>query len=503
MENFNNTQTPEPQDVQMPEVSKGPNKIAIILAVIILVILGAGYAWYYVQGQAMLLVKDMNLQWTQQNANFKIFGSFDYEISNINVDSDPTGFITEMPFDYFKLSGTSEYQAVGEDFAGTADLKLTMQDNTVDLPVTYLKKNNKSYLLPPMEGIQELFGNFFGQMVLGVKEFDQDNIINIDTETEEYWIEFDWPETTKAGTEVSIEEFNNLSNEIITELKDKKVFQIKDLHQTVDTVDGKLKAIQFNIPKDKVEVLIMTTFDIIAEQRSDPDNKQVAIDNFNKFKAERPDQWQQLQDYTSAVNMILWINTKDKNIQGIDVTIENFIYEYGPGSATLDLSVSYLIVSAQPITISVPTNTMSFEEIFGQMMGGMMPSGSMNNYNMDMETDTDGEEAYNGYNPMGEGLLGDDPEPEIVSDIDYNKSYFERTCEYYEGTWVAMGMQDESVCSAISDWVICGDTVGGNTEGCSWDFTANACLAGSLDHCLCANGEKVYPRGELLSPCPL
>ena len=238
-----------------------------------------------------------------------------------------------------------------------------------------------------------------------------------------YWSTENW---NKTSDQDFIETVNEKTSQFIIKAKNKNLFKINDPHQSKNINGAELKQIKFTAKAGASEELA----NIIVELYPDID--------FEGYKTTKPEMWQAMQELVEKIEFHLWINTDSKNIQGIDMLLNDYKFSSEEFSATYDYEFSYLIATAEEQEIVVPSNLITWEIYFSEFMMNMF-SNSVNfdnpntRGNTDFMPDTDGdgltdheesywgtdpnnpdtdgdgytdqEEVANGYNPTGEGKL--------------------------------------------------------------------------------------------------
>lgn len=262
---------------------------------------------------------------------------------------------------------------------------------------------------------------------------DIDSVIPEEIDISNKWLHWSTENWTTNTDQDAIEAINERLNQLIIRSREANLFKISDTHQSKDTVDGKLKQIKFMIKPGMSEELVGIIIDLYPEEQKEDFRK-----GFEEYKKSQPEMWQDMQELVEQVEFYLWVNTETKNIQGIDVMINNYNFSSEQFSATYNYQISYLMTAAEEKEIVAPTELIDWETYFGyfmmQMFGNSMYFDNPNTRDNDdfmpdsdgdgltdheesywntdpLNPDTDGdgytdqEEVSNGYNPNGEGKL--------------------------------------------------------------------------------------------------
>lgn len=436
------------QQAASPKKSGGKLWI-IIVSVLVLVLLGVAGWWYYAQGQAMFLAREIKWDWSQDVKNFRSDINVDLNIKNIK-DSSGTSSMFGAPSS-LKLSINNVMHNVDKDLEGSGDYSVYAGGMGIDLALEYKKIGDTFYIKPSPESLDIPF-------------------LPIDTSVfADRWIYFSEEEVDEVESMISQnsgdddESMQQKNEKFLQALKDKKAFDIKDPHESKDTAAGKLKKLQFVIKEDMVDEVIDTAINIY---QNDP---QESLEKMNKERQDYPESWATFKNFVANIDLMVWVNTDTKVIQGMEIAMDNLDYAVKESSATVDGSISFLIAAEEPVVISTPVNAVTLEELFNEIMMAEQDKMMMENGgdlgewgqdNMDGEydpyyadtdgdglsdfmegmigtdmnkADTDGDgysdmtELENDYNPLGEG------------DIEDYKAYMlpliEDACESSEGTW--------------------------------------------------------------------
>ncbi len=399
---------------------KGGKLWLMIVAVLVLVLIGVAGWWYYAQGQAMLLARDIKWDWGQDLKNFRSDINVDLDIKDIKDDSG--GLALFGAPSSFKINISNVMHNVDKDFQGSGDYSLFAGGMGIDLSLEYKKIGDTFYIKPDAESLEIPFLPIDFSIL-------NDRWIYL-AESDYSMITGSTKDDDASGNDEQMQQKNE---QFLKALKDKKAFTIKDPHETKDSSVGKLKKLQFVVKPDMIEEMIITGLNIYS------DNPEKEIEDLNKNKADSPEEWEKFKLFMANVQMMVWVNTSTKVIQGAEFAMDNLEYAAEGTSATVDGSISFLIVEEEPIVVSTPATSISVEGLMTEMMeveeqarmremeeklgysdfAGDFDNDGLENIREDMiGTDPnnedsdgdgylDGEEVENGYNPMGEGSLED------------------------------------------------------------------------------------------------
>lgn len=438
------------QQVSSPK--KGGGRLwLIIVAILFLVLLGVAGWWYYAQGQALLLAKDIKWDWGQDLKNFRSDLNVDLTIKNIK-DGSGASEMFGAPSS-IKLSMNNIMHNVDQDLEGSGDYSVYAGGMGVDISLEYKKIGDTFYIKPSPESLDIPF-------------------LPIDTSVfADRWIYFSEQEIDEIEGMISQggndegESMQQKNEKFLQALKDKKAFDIKDPHESKDTAAGKLKKLQFVIKEDMIDEVIDIAINIYSK------DAQKSMEKMNQERQDYPEAWATFKNFVANVELMVWVNTDSKVIQGMEVAMDNLEYADKENRATLDGNISFLIAAEEAVVISTPVNAVTIEELFNEIMMAeqekmMMDSGGglgeWGQDNMDGEydpyyadtdgdgltdfmegmlgtdmniADTDGDgyddmtEFENDYNPLGAGDI-EDYKAQVLPLI-------EQACELSDGTWDA------------------------------------------------------------------
>ena len=542
MENQNNAvnaseqpiaQAPQPQPVQTPpqvqpiaqapppEYSGGKGKKlwVIIVPIVVMVLLGVGGWWYYAKGQALLLHNQMVWNWGSTLTNFKTETSFALRMTQ----AEENAVKLLMPISQkVEFSGSAKQHTVGTNFTGEANYFVDASEEIrLDLAMEYKKIGETFYIKPNISGLDDLGLPFPIELGKDWIEFNTDSLNALNPQMQQ-------PE---EDYNAQMEEFQKSTGELMEKIKDVKAFVISDPHQTMETPDGKLKKIQYNIKPNKLGELMLVITEHFDTYLDIPDNeraktKESMQEEFLKFQQEEPEDWADMKRALAQIDIYAWVNTKTKALQGVEIAAYNLaLPNDSEPESTLTFSVESMFYAAEPINIQVPDKTITVEQLISQVMAGVASDMMGVDINEDVmtammdQTDTDGdglpdsaetmlfetdpnnpdtdgdgypdgEEVDNGYNPLGDGeldqefyeakmeeLMGGSLDPFDGLDT---LGMSEVSCADAGGEWVLPVPKTEEECLMHTDLFTCSE------NDCNWDVTADpgACLP-DIEHCLC------------------
>jgi len=397
---------------QSAQAKKGGPKVWLILLIVILVLGGVGTWWYYAYGQTMLLARQIKWSWGQDFSNFRSDVSIDLTFSNIKENY--SGGFFDVP-DSTKINIANVQHNVNQDFEGGGDYSVSFGDFGIILGLDYKKIGTTFYVKPNFKSIADPYESDNSQ-----------DMINILTDRWIYFTNSDISQVVPIlmeddGNSAQLQEKNE---KFLEELKKIKAFTISDARETKNSVSGELKKLNVYIDPNKIEDMVRLSINIYDN------NPEKGLARWEEDITEDPESWAKAKDFISNIGVAIWVNSKTKIIQGVDLTMNNLEYMSNGLSATVDGSVSFLIVEEEPISISTPLNAVSVEQLEEEMMQ-QAEERMMEMYSVDMDEDglsdfnediygtdptnsdtdgdgyLDGEEVNNGYNPLGEGTFVD------------------------------------------------------------------------------------------------
>ena len=207
--------------------------------------------------------------------------------------------------------------------------------------------------------------------------------------------------------------FSNKISKVIDSLQNKNIFKIKDTRQRLDSPDGKLARIQLILKENKAKVFV--------ESILSSDDK--AQQHFQKWHRMNPEQWQQMQHDLQRSKFYIWINRDTKNVQGIEIIVDDFVLATKDYNLILDINFGLYINTFGSSDIIVPSKIINWQTMLLNTYQNIMQSNkdsdndglldSLEKYygtdpnDPDSDNDGfwDGEEIKNGYNPLGLGSL--------------------------------------------------------------------------------------------------
>ena len=421
----------------------------IVLAVFILAILGVGGWWYYAQGQVLLLMKQAKWSWGLEDLqNYQQDTNVSLEIKNRSQGEQD---IYAMFFggEKFNLDVVGHNKNIGANTESDVDIKAKTEGFNLDLGLQAKKIEDKLYFTFNLEGIEDLLTNIFGAVDQGGGSSFKDAFQNI-------WFEMDINDSYNISIDKDkLAQLNNKFNDYLQQLKKDKIFDFTDLKE-----DSKgFRKIKLTIKEDKIEQFIITSLNYQLEASqifSGPESSDVYkqtneqwVKDFEKMKVEKPADWEKMKQMFKAVELVILINPDTKNIHGLEIALNNFVLEADGYATIFNGSVKYFIDKIDSYEIVKPANTKQIGAFGDLLMGAQTFGGAPSDYassseenlytqfhyntdndqdglsnyvesfygtdinNLDSDGDTysDGQEVFNGYNPMGEGLLEYDPDP--------------------------------------------------------------------------------------------
>ncbi len=386
---------------------------SIIIIVLILLFLGGG-AWFYVAyGQGLWLNKGANLPTWE---NYKENVSFSLKLHDI---LDEKGLSSNQDFlglgDGVSLEGAglgviyNNHQS-GNQASGQVKLTLNTKDISFDFNTFFKKIDQDIYVKPELNKLE--IPSLQNPLDLG-EEWVEISINDIDK-----WIS----ESNAADANKSVEEYlqdsQKKEEEFFKRVTEQNFFTYKDTRENKPTPSGQIRKFDYSVAPGKLNDLVKTIDELMYDNKMTDDEKSF----FAKF--------------LEVAKVSVWINTKTRFIQEINVEALDITFKDDFGSRQFDIVLNYEVSEANAQTVTKPEPTIKFLDFSNKIMSQFF---SPENYlqfdetNLDMSVDTDGdglldfeedlygtdvdkvdtdgdgysdaEEIENGYNPLGSGLL--------------------------------------------------------------------------------------------------
>lgn len=399
--------------------AKGPKAkvVWLVLVVVLLVLVGVGGFWYYAQGQAWLLLRQAKWTWgegTLENYQQDISWSLLVDAkNNTNV------FLGGEKID---INLDSEQKNIASNLESDTNLKIKSEDLNLIINAKTKKIDDKFYLFFDAGDTNDLFGGLipipdFGDAWLAT---DIKNSYNVSLDKE------------KAA------QVNLKFDEFFDKLMSDRIFDISDLKND----QNGFRKIQLNLKEDKAESFVLASinyvtdiYEIVVEPDKNSlvykDYKEENIKNFEKMKSEKPAEWEKMRKALVSIDFMILLDEDTKIIHGLELYLNNVVFDSSSSSTTFSGNIKYSIKSIEAYQISKPTNIReigNWQEIFmpkADMATDFSTSTSdidsdqdglsdiveslygteVNNADSDGDGYLDGQEVYNGYNPLGEGSL--------------------------------------------------------------------------------------------------
>jgi len=320
-------------------------------------------------------------------------------------------------------------------------------------------------------------------------------------------------------------------------LKSQGVFKIKDLKKDKNG----LRKIQLNVKENKIDTFILLSinysadiYEIVSEvdkaSLNYKDYRKNYQKDFEKFKKEKPSEWQKMQEMFEDIDFMLLIDEDTKSIHGLELYFNNVVFNSGSSSTIINGNIKHIIKTIEAYDISKPTNVKKInelkdiyetsidesdveEDITTKLKETDTDQDGLNDYlesiygtslfNPDTDGDgyLDGEEVENGYNPLGEGELevptfnlnwsleGDFDDSDY--DLETKNTAFVLACTSSGGEWVILEDISELECVVHTEEFVC------SSDGCIWDPAANVCFS-DRNHCLCPDGSQIWSDSDIV-----
>ena len=338
-----------------------------------------------------------------------------------------------------------------------ADINLKAKTDSVNFDIDFKTKkiDDKLYLLIDFDNTKDLLGG-----LVPVPDFG-DTWLVTDIKNS-YNISLDKTKETKVNTKF---------NEFLDKLINERVFDIKDLKKD----QNGFRKIQLNIKANKIDSFILSTinygadiYEIVSEVDKNSltykNYREENIKNFEKMKSAKPAEWEKMKKALASIDFMILLDEDTKIIHGLELYLNNIVFDSAQASTTIDGSIKYLIKPIEAYQIIKPTNIREigdWQEIFTPTLADTNETTpSENNFSNDIDSDQDGlsdlaeslygtdinnsdsdadgyldgQEVANGYNPRGEGSLS----TEKLIDKNYanqQATKAKKMCEEDGGLW--------------------------------------------------------------------
>jgi hypothetical protein len=386
---------------------------SFIIIAIVLLFLGSG-AWFYVAyGQGMWLNRGADLPTWE---NYKENVSFSLKLHDI---LDEKGVSSNQDFlglgEGVSLEGAglgviyNNHQSANQS-SGQIKLTLNAKDLSFNFNTFFKKIDQNIYVKPELNKLE--IPSLQNPLDLG-EEWVEVSMDDIDK-----WIN----ESNAADANKSVEEYlqdsQKKEEEFFKRVTEQKFFTYKDTHESKPTPSGQIRKFDYSVAPGKLNDLIKTIDELMYDSKMTDDEKGF------------------LTKFLEVAKVSVWINTKNRFIQEINVEALNIAFKDDFGSRQFDIVLNYEISEASAQTVVKPEPTIKFLDFSNKIMSQFF---SPENYlqfdeaNPDMSVDTDGdglldfeedlygtdvnkvdtdgdgysdaEEIENGYNPLGPGTL--------------------------------------------------------------------------------------------------
>jgi hypothetical protein len=484
-----------------------------IFVVVLFTLIGVGGWWYYAQGQVMLLHRQMKLDLVRTGEHNQFEASLK---SRVDVVGQENEFLGQNNF----INAQAKQYIDNDDIDAEVSLSFTSQDNqgkAIDLKIFVRRIAENIYLKLKIDNLEEL------NLPLDINFGDK--WIALNTQSLE-----NNPFYSLKGQEIdSSEELKVKVQELADNLMDLGFLKISNPHQTIKNNGDTLRKIKYNVKEEKLKDLILTYLKYyneiqmisIAQVGSGSGKSLEDLDQFKQemynqteksfleFINNKPNEWEKMKQAIAKLDIYLWVNTNTKNIQGLELFVENLeMLDEDNKGVKISLDYKSMLVSVEAREIDTPADTQSLEDFMGNLMGGMMVGNTKtidgyngplitpdnpewfnnhttdkidsdsdglsdaledlygtDNNNPDSDSDgyTDGEEVNNGYNPMGEGELlmplvtnpsfDDWGVNDLDSDLD-GLDGIKESCLASSGQWFDFSEENNDLCASL-DFDLC------------------------------------------------
>lgn len=402
--------------VKQAPIMKKSSKLKILIIVLLSVfILGGGGAWaYFAFGQAWYLNQNANFpNWENYKENLS-FSIKVHDLKGAAVENSASG-------DLFSLGGGQNWEEASLSFIhnnhqsgnksnGQSKFIIGTNDFTYNFSVFFKKIDQDIYIKPELE------------------QLEIPNVLNTPLDLGQEWIVFNIDDLVQWGNEMGASDAQKTIDEYLTDSKQKeedflnkvvaeKIFVFKDLHETKTTASGNIKKFEYKVAENKSDDLVNMMNELWYDKQMSPDMLSF------------------LEKFLTSAKVSVWINTKTKFIQEVNVEAFNIALSDESGSAQFDFVLNYEVAEATPIELAKPEPVINWLDFSNRMMSQFMspenylPVDADADLSLDSDGDTltdfmeqmygtdvnqvdtdgdgysDGEEVENGYNPLGPGRL--------------------------------------------------------------------------------------------------
>ena len=328
----------------------------ILTIVMVIVIIGLGYLFYYEKGQAMFLSWQMNPGLTNKSDNYYTETSLNIDLDDINLEKKDfnSSFIPvngNIKKASFKIKGESNVMA--ENLESIVNLDLDIGQN-LNLSSKIKKIGDKFYIKPQISDLN----NFIP--FISVADLGEDWIL-LNSEDQDFSNMAFFSVLKSKGIKDKLDvDLESKLIEFLRGVKKQDFFSIHDPHKTKIVQGKKLKKIEYTIKENKTEDLILFIASVFSKNKETAqENKENFIQNCN----EDPEQCKNLKKIIKNLNFSAWVNPKTKFIKGFEVQLKNFLLETSSFSSKLEAGFSILTQDIKEKEILAPKSYLTLSEM--------------------------------------------------------------------------------------------------------------------------------------------
>lgn len=388
-------------------------KLVIPIVLTLLVLAGGAYAWFFAPfGQALWLnygADFPNWENYQAKANLSLTIHNIEDNNEVSASQDWLGLGTDFSLEGVKLSLIYDNHQSGKQSSGQVKLALAAKDTNFNFNTFFKKIDQDVYVKPELKEL--VIPALQQPLVLG------EDWVSFNVDQVDQWVN----EASASDAKKSVEEYLSDSQakeeEFLNRLVSEKIFIFTDTRENKATPSGNIRKFEYRVAEGKREALVKMLDELWSDGKMTDDEKMF----FNKF--------------FEVAKISVWINTKTRFIQEMNVEALNITFRDDLGSRQFDIVFTYEISEAASQTVVAPTPTVKALDFFNTIVSQLMSpetyldNGDELDMSLDSDQDTlpdeleaiygtdpqnpdsdndgylDGQEIENGYNPLGNGTL--------------------------------------------------------------------------------------------------
>ena len=118
---------------------KSITRARLILWMLFFVFLIAAAWWYYIQGEAMILLSQAKWSWVESETNFQIDSDFSFNISELDIKNEQYNDL--LSWQDFSIDGSNQYYNIDNNFTARGDFDVNSDNQGSFEAVVHYKKN--------------------------------------------------------------------------------------------------------------------------------------------------------------------------------------------------------------------------------------------------------------------------------------------------------------------------------------------------------------------------